>query len=162
MEVKDVNHEGDVIDPVEALKRANAKVEIAEGHTQPRGELEARLRKPGAKGTLVEMANGDVVYVPTVQYSTEYYTADDGDIDARYLLKANLHPALCELLKQEAAAQDPSTLPQRFWVRKVFHILKENYPDLTPTDMNAWVGDIGPENPVVARIAMAFMSLGKN
>ena len=132
------------------------------GPTEPRGEMEKRLRKADAKGTLVEMANGDVVYIPLPEYTVEYFTADDGDIDAKTILKATLHTELCDIIREEMGVADPGALPMRFWIRKLFHVLKENYPGLKAGELAIWVGEMSTENAIVTNITRAFMGIGKN
>jgi len=156
----------EVNEDLDKLRDGLGKVGQAEeevtGPTEPRGEMEKRLRKADAKGTLVEMANGDVVYIPVVEYTAEYFTAEDGDIDARYTLKAVLHTELCDIIREETSAEDPASLPMRFWLRKLYHIVKDNYPGLKAEELAIWVGDMNAENPVVANVTTAFLGIGKN
>ena len=130
----------------------------------PSGEMEARLRKPGASGTLVRMTNGDAVYVPTAEFTSRFFTADDGQPDIKYELVSKFHDELADLCREEQTA-DPMTLDMRWMVRMLYHILKENYPGLTPDDMNAWVGeipmDLQASNPVVTDIFEVFRGLKK-
>ena len=62
----------DVDELAEKLKVVGKAAESAAAGaapTAPKGELEAALRKEGASGTLVRMANGVVIYIPVVHYT---------------------------------------------------------------------------------------------
>lgn len=132
--------------------------------TEPSGENEARLRKPDAKGTPVKMANSEVVLIPVVAYTGMFFMDDDGRPDVKYKKAAvQFHDEL-EVLLSESETTTRDKFDIRRFYEMLFHIFKENYPDVTVDDINAWLGavDINDEDGLVTQILATFWGMSKN
>jgi hypothetical protein len=127
---------------------------------EPTGDMEKRLRKAGAVGTLVRVANGDVIYIPVTRYTPRFFTATDGQPDMKFERKSKFHAEL-EACLDLVRDEKPEAVTPRFFVRQLLEIFRENYPGFAAEDMNAWLGDIVADNTVLDSIMGAFNGIKK-
>ncbi len=138
--------------------------EAAQAPTAPRGEMEQRLRRENPVGQLVEMANGDVVYIPVVTYTVKFFTGDEGKPETTLERQTAFeNEALEKIISQEDVGDYPLTFD--WLMQKVYQVFRENYPALRPEEMETWTGQISTNlndsNDVVTAIIETFTGIRK-